>query len=178
MIENVSEFLKCISDESRLSILNILANGDNYVELIAAKLGLTPATVCYHLKKLEGVGAVTCHRSQFYVIYSLNRELFEHTVSELVFTKDTGTDGEAEYRQKVIDSFFSDGRLERLPAQQKKRRIVLEKIAEAFECDRDYSEREVNIILLDFSDDFCTLRRSLVEFELLEREGSVYRKKA
>ena len=43
--------LKLLADETRLRIINILSEGDSYVELIASKLELTPATVCYHLKK-------------------------------------------------------------------------------------------------------------------------------
>ena len=33
-----------------------------------------------------------------------------------------------------------------------------------------YTEREVNIILADFNDDFCTLRRDMISEGLLERK--------
>lgn len=69
---------------------------------------------------------------------------------------------DAEYRQKVIDTFFEYGRLKAIPAQRKKERIILEVIAQAFEYDRIYTEREVNIIIADFHDDFCTIRRDMV----------------
>lgn len=35
-------------------------------------------------------------------------------------------------------------------------------------------EREVNLIIADFHDDFCTLRRDMISEGLLEREGNVY----
>ena len=70
------ELLKLLADETRLNILNILLREDSYVEKIACDLSLTPATICYHLKKLEAAGVVNCSRAQFYMIYSLNRELF------------------------------------------------------------------------------------------------------
>ena len=50
----------------------------------------------------------------------------------------------------------------------------MEVIAEAFEFDRMYSEREVNIIIADFYDDFCTIRRDMVSERLLGRSGMEY----
>ena len=81
---------------------------------------------------------------------------------------------DAEYRQKVIDAFFEYGKLRSIPAQRKKERIVLEEIVRAFEYDRIYSEREVNIILADYHDDFCTLRRDMIGEGLLGRDGQQY----
>ena len=62
----------------------------------------------------------------------------------------------------------------RSPAQRKKERIILEVIVDAFEFDRKYTEREVNIIIADFYDDFCTLRRDMISENLLERSGNLY----
>ena len=73
------ELLKLLADETRLDILNLLLKEDSYVEKIACELSLTPATICYHLKKMEAAGIVNCSRSQFYIINSLNREIFEKT---------------------------------------------------------------------------------------------------
>ncbi len=52
--------------------------------------------------------------------------------------------------------------------------IVLEVIAQAFEYDRIYTEREVNIIIADFHDDFCTIRRDMVGEQLLDRDTMGY----
>ena len=65
------ELLKLLADETRLEILNLLWHEDSYVEKLACELSLTPATVCYHLKKMEAAGLVKCSRSQFYIIYSV-----------------------------------------------------------------------------------------------------------
>ena len=78
------ELLKLLADETRLEILNILLKEDSYVEKIACELSLTPATICYHLKKMESAGVVNCSRSQFYIIYSLNRDIFEKPLYELI----------------------------------------------------------------------------------------------
>ena len=87
MTENLT-LLKLLADETRLRIINILAEGDSYVELIATKLELTPATVCYHLKKMEAAGMVNCSRAQFYIIYSLNGDIFDRPLRDLLITGD------------------------------------------------------------------------------------------
>ena len=56
--EAISLF-KCLADKSRLQILKSLAVGDMYVERLAERLGLTPSTISFHLKKLSDAGAVT-----------------------------------------------------------------------------------------------------------------------
>ena len=53
---------------------------------------------------------------------------------------------------------------------------MLEKLAEAFEPGRTYTEREVNLIIADFHDDFATLRRDLVHEGLMAREDGHYRR--
>ena len=84
---------KALGDESRLAILRILFEGESYVELLASRLGLTSATVSFHLKKLEAAGLVSCRRTQFYRIYSANREIFSQPLEALI-GKTLGKDSE------------------------------------------------------------------------------------
>lgn len=171
---------KCLSDKSRLQILKSLAIEDMYVERLAERLGLTAPTVSFHLKKLADAGAVTSYKSQYYMMYALNREIFKTCILDILCEASDEAEAQArrdaEYRQKVLDSFFEYGKLRAIPAQRKKERIILEKIVQSFAFGRIYSEREVNIILADFYDDFCTLRRDLVGEALLERDAQGYRR--
>ena len=166
---------KCLADKSRLQILKSLAIEDMYVERLAERLGITAPTVSFHLKKLADAGAVTSYKSQYYMMYSLNKEIFETSILEIIREKSDEADlqaqRDAEYRRKVIDAFFEYGKLKAIPTQRKKERIVLEEIARAFEYDRIYTEREVNIIIADFHDDFCTIRRDMIAEGLLGREA-------
>ncbi|MBR6917084.1 MAG: metalloregulator ArsR/SmtB family transcription factor, partial [Clostridia bacterium] len=162
--------LKALADETRLAIVAELSSSDSYVEKLAENLSLTPATVCYHLKKMEKAGLVTCSRTQFYIVYSLNKGVFEKTLSDIVAPSLPKRDAADPYREKVISSFFRSGRLVSLPVQNKKREVVLSVIADKFESGREYSEREVNEIILAFHDDYCTVRRELVGFGFMERE--------
>lgn len=153
---------------------------DMYVERLAERLNLTPATISFHLKKLEEAGAVTCYKDQYYMMYSLCKDVFMTNILDIIKEKSDEVNEQEErdaiYRRKVIDAFFSYGKLKTIPAQKKKERIVLEEIAKAFEKDRIYTEREVNIIIADFHDDFCTLRRDMICEGLLERNNGMYRK--
>ena len=169
---------KCLSDKSRLQILKSLAIEDMYVERLAERLGLTAPTVSFHLKKLADAGAVTSYKSQYYMMYSLKKEVFETSILDILSEASDEAalqaQRDAEYRQKVLDSFFEYGKLKLIPAQRKKERIILEQIVQAFAFDRIYSEREVNIILADFYDDFCTLRRDLISEALMARDARGY----
>ena len=165
---------KCLSDKSRLQILKSLAIEDMYVERLAERLGITAPTVSFHLKKLADAGAVTSYKSQYYMMYSLKKEIFETSISEILQEKSDEAEAQArrdaQYRQKVLNAFFEYGKLKSIPAQHKKERIVLEVIVQAFEFDRIYSEREVNIIIADYHDDFCTIRRDMIGERLLARD--------
>ena len=64
----------------------------------------------------------------------------------------------------------------RFPRKEKKKVVVLTKIAEEFELGKQYTEKEVNEIIKPFYFDFVTLRRYLIEYGFMEREkdGSAY----
>ena len=169
---------KCLADKSRLQILKSLAMEDMYVERLAERLGISAPTVSFHLKKLADAGAVTSYKSQYYMMYSLNKDIFDTSMLEIIREKSDEAEiqaqRDAEYRKKVIDAFFEYGKLKSIPSQRKKERIVLEVIADAFEYDRVYTEREVNVIIADFFDDFCTIRRDMVAENLLDRDAGRY----
>lgn len=172
------QLFKCLSDRSRLQILKSLAIEDMYVERLAERLGISAATVSFHLKKLAEVGAVRSYKSQYYMMYALQREIFETRILDILQTRSEEAELQAErdaaYRQKVIDAFFEYGKLKAIPAQRKKERIVLEVIAGSFDFDRIYTEKEVNLIIADFHDDFCTIRRDMVGESLLGRDRTGY----
>ena len=172
------KLFKCLADKSRLQILKSLSLEDMYVERLAERLGLTPATISFHLKKLADAGAVTSYRNQYYVMYSLKKEVFLSRILDIIQEESDEADIQAkrdeEYHQRVIDSFFEYGKLKSIPAQRKKERIILQEIAKVFEPGRIYTEREVNILIADFHDDFCTIRRDMIAEKLLERENGKY----
>lgn len=178
---NTLEIFKCLSDNSRLKIINSLMIEPMYVELLAERLELSTSTISFHLKKLLDANIVSSKKEQYYTVYSLNEEIFSMNLKDLITDnrkeEEILNQREEKYREKVINSFFKYDKLIEMPVQKKKRQIVLEKIVESFEKDKEYTEKEVNLIIADFHDDFCTIRRDLIGFDLMERSNGIYKRK-
>lgn len=171
---------KCLADQSRIRIVTNLVKEPMYVELLAKSLNLAPSTVSFHLKKLEAAGLVTSYKEQYYTMYKMNEDVLKQSLQSFIVADNQADDEEMKrkeaYREKIIKNFFHYGKLKSIPVQRKKRLVILEEIAKAFEFNHDYTEREVNIIIADFHDDFCTLRREFIMEKLFEREDSIYRR--
>jgi hypothetical protein len=148
------------------------------VEELAQRHGLAPSTVSFHLGKLQKAGLVSSCKEQYYVVFRANEEIFNTTLREIVSAHPVGREQQAgrmeEYRRKVLDTFFRHGRLEKLPAQHKKRLIVLEQFVLRFESGRRYSEQEVTGLIMPIFGDYCTIRRLLVDEGLIRRDGAQY----
>lgn len=172
------QLFKCLADKSRMQILKSLMIEDMYVERLAQRLNLTPATISFHLKKLEDVGAVSSTKDQYYMMYSLRREVFQTNIWNLIQEESDDAQKQEErdesYRNKVIQTFFEYGKLKSIPAQRKKEKIILEEIAKAFEQGKVYKEKEVNLIIADFHDDFCTIRRDMIGEGMFVRQDGNY----
>jgi hypothetical protein len=77
-------------------------------------------------------------------------------------------------RDRVLRAYFVGDRLAAMPRRGRRRRIVLEHLAEWFEPGRKYSEAEVNDRLRVAHPDVAALRRYLVDEELLDRDSRGY----
>ena len=176
--EDAIRLFKCLADKSRLQILKSLMREEMYVELLAERLSLTPATISIHLKKLEEAGAVTSRREQYYTLYAIRREVFSARIIDVIGGESAEADAQAqreeEYRQKILKTFFVYGRLTAIPAQRKKRRVCLEEIARSFAAGQVYDEQEVNEIILRFHEDYCTIRREMICEGIMTRSGGQY----
>lgn len=169
------EILKVLADESRLKIIGILLKKDSYSEYLAYKLNLSTPTVTYHMNKLKKAGIVKATKIQHYIIYSLNYDIMNMSIEALIKSATTVDDSRT-YEEKVIESFFEYGKLKQIPAQQKKREIVMAYIASKFELNKIYSELEVVATLLKIHDDYITIKRDLIGMGFLEDLNMKYRR--
>lgn len=176
MSEELLAFFKALADANRLKIVGLLAQQPYSVEQLAAILHLRPSTVSHHLSRLADVGLVSARADSYYNIYQLEEESLQKT--RLLFSKrdlaavveDMDLDA---YDRKVVEDYsLSNGRLKTIPAQRKKLEAVLRYVVKAFEPDTRYTEMQVNEILSRFHEDTATLRRELVGYGLIRREGS------
>lgn len=176
--ESALKIFKCLSDMSRLRIVQSLTQGEMYTELLAERLAVTPSTISFHMKKLEEAGIVVSRKEQYYTVYSLNRDVLGATLLDVAASGPEQVDEqqkrEEEYRQKVIDTFFEYGKLKSIPVQRKKKLICYEVIAEKFVPGKVYSEKELNEIISSVHEDYCTIRRDMIGEGILQRSKGEY----
>jgi ArsR family transcriptional regulator, arsenate/arsenite/antimonite-responsive transcriptional repressor len=178
-LEARARLFKALGHPIRLLILNLVKVKPRHGEELAAILRINPATVSHHLSVLSEAGLLSQQKDQYYQVYSLIEEMLKKTLSEVVHLPQPGLAGEVKedaYREKVLRTFFQHGRLKQFPAQLKKRQVILEKVVEEFEPERDYSEPEVNRILVEINEDVASLRRGMIEIGLMERNKGIYRR--
>lgn len=180
-LEARAALFKALGHPVRLLILNLIRMRPRHTEELATILLLKPATVSFHLSQLHEAGLLESKKDQYYQLYSLAGEVLRKPLSDIAFLAQPELANQVEedaYRKKVLETFIHRGRLTQIPAQRSKQQIILERLSEEFEPDREYTEREVNRILVEFHDDVATLRRGLVGQGLMERTEGLYRRRA
>jgi predicted transcriptional regulator len=176
MSQELVTFFKALADSNRLKIVGLLADKSYSVEELAEMLQLKPSTVSHHLARLSEAGLVTARSESYYNVYQLDQAVLEQKARTMFSNGELSSvaaevDVEA-YDKKVIRDYTRrDGSLKTLPSQRKKLEAVLRYVVKAFDMDKHYSEKQVNDILKRYYDDTATLRRELVGFGLMQREG-------
>ena len=125
---------------------------------------------------MESAGIVNSSRTQYYIIYSLNREIFDKPLFELIKNGEEIVNTDEKYKKEVVSNYFKYGRLTQIPTQRKKREIVLGEILKQFESNREYTEKDVNEVILRYHDDFCTIRRELIALGMMTRSSGIYKR--
>ena len=151
------------------------------VEELAALLHLKAPTISHHLTKLKDLNLVNLSPQGNTHLYRLNLEQLEHLSRDLLLTPNRlqtlAQDVEPKnWEITVLQSFVTDNRITSIPASRKKRFVLLKWLVEKFECDRDYSEKEINTVLKQHHEDCATLRREFIGYRLMSRQRDVYRR--
>ncbi len=71
-MKEMIKFLKAISDETRLKIIEILINGERCVCEIHPRINVTQSTTSTHLSRLEDAGIIKSRREGKKVFYHIN----------------------------------------------------------------------------------------------------------
>jgi hypothetical protein len=174
-------FFKVMANESRLRIVGLLATRERSVQELAELLGLKEPTVSHHLAALKALGLVSArpegvthwHALKLETLTALNRGLLDQAGGVAVSREVHETHGG--WEAKVLASFLDDrGKLTAIPASRRKRQIVLKWLVEQFDAQRRYREAEVNELIQRRHWDCATLRRELIGYGMMGREGGVY----
>lgn len=173
---NALQVFKGLADESRLQIMALLKQKPHCVEDLAESLSLAESTVSAHLKKLQAAGLVYNRKQQYYSVYYLKEEALQPKLDDLIPSVQAASqDAHAILREKVLKAYFREGVCFRLPVQNKKRWIVYEEVIRLIEPGREYGEKELNAVITRIHEDYCLIRRELVEEGVLQRSSGIYR---
>jgi predicted transcriptional regulator len=170
------QFFKALADENRLKIIGLLAQRPHTVESLAETLNLSASTTSHHLSRLAKTGLVSARTDGHYYYYSLHtdklRGMAQQLLQEEHLPRLADVQGEDVFERKTLASFTdSNGRITAFPAQENKLLVILRYVLKAFEPGIRYTEKQINEILSKYNTDTAFLRRSLVEYRMMQREG-------
>lgn len=182
-LDKVVNYHKALADPTRIRMLILLAEGELNGQTLAEKLAVTPATITHHAAKLREASLINERRDKNTIYFSLNDYFIKNSASateNLIYRKDKGglsimEDEQKRMKDSVLRNFFAkDGKLKSIPAQLKKKLIVLEELVSKLEKGKKYTEREINAFIKEFHDDFATIRREFIMHQYMFRENEVY----
>ena len=179
LIENDSKYNTLTDHQKQLA--RLFASGRSDKE-IARELGVSTSTIRHQ----KFVFREKAKQAKMYL--ALYERVFERRPggeSAIVPVHDNARMVDERYgvteeeRQHILDTSFSSLeplRLKVFSPREKKKLVVLARIAELFEKGRKYNEREVSQLLKPVYEDFATLRRYLIQYGFMERtkDGSAY----
>ncbi|SEM25473.1 hypothetical protein SAMN04488688_110195 [Paenibacillus sp. cl141a] len=184
-LDKVVSYHKALADPTRIKMLILLAEGEMNGQLLAEKIGVTPATITHHAAKLREASLINERRDKNTIFFSLNDYFIKNsaTATENLIYQRVRSEGGPEHlqeearrtRDSVIKNFFtSDGKLKSIPAQLKKKLIVLTHMVSRLEKGRKYSEKEMNEFIKEYHEDFATIRREFIMHHFMFRDNGVY----
>jgi hypothetical protein len=178
--------LKALSDAQRLRIVGRIAGRPATAQALAEELTLPLAAVVRHVRVLRSAALVepeSSGRGAALVLRIDTLQAVGRMLDEIEHGPDRsglgGPDGEALAADdaKVLRGYVEDGRLTRIPAQEKKRLVILRWLRDlVFTEDREYPEKEINQRLAVFHPDVASLRRHMVDAGLASRTAGLYRR--
>ncbi|WP_307205365.1 DUF2087 domain-containing protein [Paenibacillus harenae] len=182
-LDKVVNYHKALADPTRIKMLILLAEGELNGQLLAGKLGVTPATITHHASKLREASLINERRDKNTIYFSLNDYFIKNNANaavNLIYRTAEGgisdmDDSQKRMKDSVLKNFFvADGKLKSIPAQLKKKLIVFEHMISKLELGRKYSEKEINEFIKSFHDDFATIRREFIMHQYMFREQEIY----
>ncbi len=170
-------FFKAMANESRLRIVGLLAERERSVQELAQLLDLKEPTVSHHLAVLKDLGVVTSRPEGVVRWHALKPEAITDIAKSMFEQQDLGALAApvpAKDERAIAPFLKPDGSLTRLPASRRKRWLLYRRFMEDFAAGRAYREGEVNEILQRRHWDCATMRREMIGWRMLAREGGVY----
>ncbi|MCW2641589.1 MAG: hypothetical protein JWP76_3895 [Dactylosporangium sp.] len=160
-----------LAESDRLRVYSAVVLGADLPSAVADRTGLPARSVVAALRRLQLGGLIDAVDGRLVAQIDVFKDAVREHTPPPVEAEPMDPD-----RQKaaILRTFVVDGRLVRVPAARAKRRVILEHLAACFEPGVKYPEKAVDVILRAWYSDYASLRRYLVDEELLGRENGVY----
>ncbi|MCA9676173.1 MAG: metalloregulator ArsR/SmtB family transcription factor [Kofleriaceae bacterium] len=170
---------KCLADPTRLRIIAAMVDRGRCGQDLAAEIGVAPATISHHLRVLGDAGLLVEDRQPPYTFYQVDLTRLQDAVKAVSTpgrVRELGTAAAVDDKTRgVLRAFFDGPRLISIPAQRRKKEIVLEELLRRLPRRREYREADLNKFIEVAHGDFCTIRREWIMGGYMEREDGVYR---
>ncbi|WP_282942195.1 metalloregulator ArsR/SmtB family transcription factor [Paenibacillus sp. RC67] len=184
-LDKLVTYHKALADPTRIKMLLLLADGELNGQVLAEKCFLSAATITHHAAKLREAGLINERREKNTIYFSLNHYFIKSNAmatADFIYKRQNGAEGSEPLDENnkrlaasVIKNFMtSDGKLKHVPAQLKKKLIILEHLVLQLEQGRHYTEKEMNEFIKAYHDDFATIRREFIMHQFVYRENEVY----
>lgn len=173
-LQAVVSLAKLLLDEDRLKIIGCLAIRPRTVREIAVELALREGAVARHVAGLAAAGMVAARPEGDAGQYQLDAAAIQ-ALKRTLFAGESGPPAaELDQADPVLRNFLDGERLKEIPASQGKRQVILAWLVAKFEPGVRYPERQVNEIIARHHPDYASLRRYLVDADLMQRASGVY----
>lgn len=164
---NAATIVGQLADVDRRRVLATIELGATNLADVTAAAGLPEHRAAKALGRLVDAGVVVSGADGLAVA----ADAFALAAREaLARPADTAHDDQPDDTRKVLLAFAPQGRLTTIPTAPAKRLVVLDWLCQRFEPGRRYSERDVTDALDGHAVDAVTLRRFLVDSNLLDRD--------
>lgn len=178
-LDDAVDLFRALADPVRLRIMGLLVEEERCGQELAEILSLAPGTVTHHLQVLRTLGLLAEERRPPYTYVKLDYAKLRQAIvpflkKERVQQFAAGPDVGREKR-RVLNAFFEGPILKAIPAQRRKKEIVLEEILRRLPAKSSFREAELSQLLQKIHPDFCTIRREFIMGRYMERQDGVYR---
>lgn len=176
----IAAALKALANETRLKIVGLVALEPRSQSALAEALKTQPEKLSRHLDLLAQAGILVEQGAKNERLWRLDTAWLKPEGQVVPLLRrppsEVAVAGMDAHDAKTLAAFVRDGRLVRIPVVTSKQTIVLRWLAEHFDLDATYPERDVNATLAQVHPDFAALRRMLVDLRFMGRQNGIYRR--
>ena len=174
---DAAQVLRVLADKRAVKLLGILCDEPLPLHTLARLVGITETQALSSIRTLKEAGLLeeTFAEDGFRWHYQ-PKPVYAALAALKQSARPVSADG-GEWtadEARVLGDFFVSGRLTTIPAQRKKLLIVLRFLVSKFEPNKTYTEQEVSFLLLEYHEDYATLRRAFIDTKLMARANGAY----